>query len=114
MVGGGAIGLIMVQLARLSGASKIILSEPNESVVARHSRWGQTLRSTPLEEGSLERFLAQTDDMGADVVIECVGNLSAVRSAFQFARRGATILLFSVPKVDATFELPLFEVFKKS
>ena len=30
VVGGGAIGLIMVQLAKLSGASKIVVSEPNE------------------------------------------------------------------------------------
>ena len=37
----------------------------------------------------------------------------AVKSAFQFAGKGATILLFSVPKVDATFELPLFDVYKK-
>ena len=113
VVGGGAIGLIMVQLARLSGASKIILSEPNEKRRSAALSLGADAAFNPLEEGSLERFLAQTDDMGADVVIECVGNLSAVRSAFQFARRGATILLFSVPKVDATFELPLFEVFKK-
>lgn len=28
--GGGAIGLLMVQLAKLSGASQIVLSEPNE------------------------------------------------------------------------------------
>ena len=30
VVGGGAIGLLMVQLAKLSGASQIVLSEPNE------------------------------------------------------------------------------------
>ena len=50
---------------------------------------------------------------GAQVVIECVGNVTAVKSAFQFAAKGATILLFSVPKVDSTFELPLFDVYKK-
>ncbi len=50
---------------------------------------------------------------GANVVIECVGNVPAVKSAFQFAGKGATVLLFSVPKVDATFDLPLFDVYKK-
>ena len=30
IVGGGAIGLIMLQLAKLSGASSLVLSEPNE------------------------------------------------------------------------------------
>ena len=47
------------------------------------------------------------------MVIECVGNVPAVKSAFQFAGKGATILLFSVPKVDAAFDLPLFDVYKK-
>ena len=64
VVGGGAIGLLLVQLARLAGAAKVVLSEPNE---ARR----------------------------------------------KFARRGATILLFSVPKVEATYEVPLFDVYQK-
>lgn len=50
---------------------------------------------------------------GADVIIECAGNHAAVESAFKFARRGATILLFSVPKVEATYEVPLFDVYQK-
>ena len=31
VVGGGAIGLLLVQLARLAGAAKVVLSEPNEA-----------------------------------------------------------------------------------
>ena len=49
----------------------------------------------------------------ANVVIECVGNTPAVQSAFGFAKKGATIVLFSVPKVDGTFQLPLFDMYKK-
>ena len=39
VVGGGAIGLLLVQLARLAGAAKVVLSEPNEArrKVARSS-----------------------------------------------------------------------------
>ena len=66
----------------------------------------------PTRPDAQEAF-AQVLDGGANVVIECVGNTPAVKSAFQFAGKGATILLFSVPKVDATFDLPLFDVYKK-
>lgn len=67
----------------------------------------------PLEDGYYEKFLAFVGGDGADVIIECAGNHAAVESAFKFARRGATILLFSVPKVEATYEVPLFDVYQK-
>ena len=112
VVGGGAIGLLMVQLAKLSGASQIVLSEPNEKRRQVGLQLGANAALDPTRPDAQEAF-AQVLDGGANVVIECVGNVPAVKSAFQFAGKGATILLFSVPKVDATFDLPLFDVYKK-
>ena len=112
VVGGGAIGLIMVQLAKLSGASQIVLSEPNEKRRQVGLQLGANAALDPTRPDSQEAF-AQALGGGANVVIECVGNVPAVKSAFQFAGKGATVLLFSVPKVDATFDLPLFDVYKK-
>ena len=112
VVGGGAIGLLMVQLAKLSGASQIILSEPNEKRRQVGLQLGANAALDPTRPDAQEAF-AQVLGGGANVVIECVGNVPAVKSAFQFAGKGATVLLFSVPKVDATFDLPLFDVYKK-
>ena len=112
VVGGGAIGLLMVQLAKLSGASQIVLSEPNEKRRQVGLQLGANAAIDPARPDAQEAF-AQVLGGGANVVIECVGNVPAVKSAFQFAGKGATVLLFSVPKVDATFDLPLFDVYKK-
>lgn len=112
VVGGGAIGLLMVQLVKLSGASQIVLSEPNEKRRQVGLQLGANTALDPTRPDAQEAF-AQVLDGGANVVIECVGNVPAVKSAFQFAGKGATVLLFSVPKVDATFDLPLFDVYKK-
>ena len=112
VVGGGAIGLIMVQLAKLSGASKIVLSEPNEKRRQASLQLGADIAIDPTQP-SWEESFCQAMGGHADVVIECVGNVPAVKSAFQFAGKGGTILLFSVPKVDAAFDLPLFDVYKK-
>ncbi len=108
IVGGGAIGLIMVQLARLAGAAKIILSEPNEKRRSVGLSLGADIAIDPAAPGAMDGFRN-----AADVVIECVGNLPAVKSAFAYAKKGANIVLFSVPKVEARFELPLFDVYKK-
>lgn len=108
VVGGGAIGLIMLQLAKLSGAAKLILSEPNETrrQVARQLGADWTIDPTKEEE-------RQAAECVADVVIECVGNNPAVSSAFSYANKGATIVLFSVPKPEAEFPVRLFDVYKK-
>ena len=112
IVGGGAIGLIMLQLAKLSGASSLVLSEPNEKRCQVALSLGADAAIDPTAPDAGSAYEAALGD-GADVVIECVGNNAAVKSAFQLAKKGATIVLFSVPKVDATFDLPLFDVYKK-
>ena len=93
-------------------ASQIVLSEPNEKRRQVGLQLGANAALDPTRTDAQEAF-AQVLDGGANVVIECVGNVPAVKSAFQFAGKGATVLLFSVPKVDATFDLPLFDVYKK-
>ncbi len=112
VVGGGAIGLIMVQLARLSGAAKVILSEPDGKRREAGLQVGASAAVDPTSADCMEQF-EKLAGAGANVVIECVGNLPAVKSAFRFAKKGATVVLFSVPKPEATFDLPLFDVYKK-
>ncbi len=108
VVGGGAIGLMMLQLARLSGAGRVFLSEPNPKRREAALALGADLAIDPADAQSRVQ-----GENSADVVIECVGNHLAVESAFAFANKGATLVLFSVPKVDAVFPLPLFDLYKK-
>lgn len=113
IVGGGMIGLLMVQMAKLSGATTVVLSEPIE--MRRHigMEVGADYTIDPIHENVTEMMRKYTGRPGADVVIECVGRIFAVEQAFTFADLGATILLFSVPSPDAMASLPLFDVFKK-
>ncbi len=108
IIGGGAIGLIMLQLAKLSGAARLILSEPNGKRREAAGILGADLTVDPTDPCSCETVKGT-----ADVVIECVGNNPAVKSAFDFAAKGATLVLFSVPKPEAQFPVPLFDVYKK-
>lgn len=113
IIGGGTIGLLMVQLARLSGAAKVLLSEP----VALRRELGLQVGADgvidPVNESIRDAVRSLCGTEGVDVVIECVGNTKAVAQAIEAAGLGATILLFSVPSVGATVELPLMDVFKK-
>ncbi|MDD3335917.1 MAG: zinc-dependent alcohol dehydrogenase family protein [Eubacteriales bacterium] len=113
VVGGGAIGMIMVQLAKLRGASQVILSEPS----ALRREIGLTIGADavidPLAAPVGEQLKKMLNRDGVDVAIECAGNGAATQSAFDAVDRGGRILLFSVPGVGAKFSLDLFDVFKK-
>lgn len=64
-------------------------------------------------EDLCEKIREYTESDGVDVVIECVGKTIATEQAIKIAGRGARVLLFSVPSPDATYPLPLLDVFKK-
>lgn len=113
VIGGGAIGLMMVQLARLAGAARVVLSEP----VARRREVGLKLGADfvidPVGEDMPRRLRELLDAPGADVVIECVGTPGAAGQAFEAADRGAVILLFSVPQAGSAHPLCLEDVYQK-
>lgn len=113
VIGGGAIGLIMVQLARHVGTSQVILSEP----VAMRREIGLQLGANavidPVHEDIAARLQEITGAAGADVIIECVGTPVATEQAFRAAKRGGTLLLFSVPKANSIYELHLEDIYQK-
>lgn len=113
VIGGGAIGLIMVQLAKLKGASKVVLSEPVEMRRQIGLKVGADAAIDPMK-GDLKGQLRETIGTDqVDVVIECVGKTIATKQAFEIAGKGANVLLFSVPAVDATYPVSLFDIYSK-
>ena len=113
IIGGGTIGLIMAQVARLSGAGAVIISEPVEMRRKIALSLGVDAALDPLSSDLISQIEEITGRSGVDKVIECVGNKSAALDAVRCADLGGTILFFSVPRVEATVELPLFDVYKK-
>lgn len=113
VIGGGTIGLLMVQLAKLAGASTVILSEPIALRREIGLEVGADAVVDPINENLRQKVKEITGRTGADVVIECVGKIFTVEQAFDVAGLGATVLIFSVPSLGATAKLPLFDVFKK-
>ena len=113
VIGGGAIGLLMVQLAKLSGASQVLLSEPVQTRREIGLQLGANAAIDPIHEDLTARIRALTGMDGVDVVIECVGNTIATAQALSATKRGTTVLLFSVPKSGTTHPLSLEDVYQK-
>lgn len=113
VIGGGTIGLLMVQMARLSGASTVILSEPVEKRRTLALELGADAAIDPIHQNLNDEIKKITGHDGCNVVIECVGKPFAVKQAIEAAGYNGNILLFSVPAPDSTVDLPLFDVYKK-
>lgn len=112
VLGAGAIGLIMLQLAKISGASTVGVSEPIEKRRDTALELGADYILNPMEKSfknDLKKYLGE----GSDIVIECTGNKYVIESAFDIAKKGTKILLFGVSSPDIKVEISPFEIFKK-
>lgn len=111
VMGGGPIGMIMMQLARKSGAARVILSEPVEEKRAQALKLGATKVINPMEE-DVAAVLADYCE-NVDVVIECVGNIHTQEDAVRFAGKGATVMYFGLASPQDAYPLKPDDVFKK-
>jgi len=112
VMGGGTIGLILLQLARISGAATLIVSEPVRKKRELALELGATLAVDPLSS-DLESEVRAVLPAGADVVIEAVGRPETVEAALGIATRGGCVLLFGVSPEGAKVTVSPFAIYKK-
>ena len=100
VVGTGAIGLLLAQVARLAGASEVHALEPIAYRRELAGRLGcDSASATP------EELLAATGGRGADVVLEATDSPDGPAAAASVARIGGRIVLVGIPDGD-TLRLP--------
>jgi len=93
VAGAGPVGLLLIQLLRAAGVSRIVAAEPLAHRRAAAVTWGADEAVTPREDIS---------GYGADVAFELAGNDDAVRIALESVRPGARVVLGGIPDSDAT------------
>ena len=95
VAGGGPIGLLTLLAARRRGAGKVIVSEPASSRRALALRLGADHAVDPAENAPV-RAREQTDGLGADLAVECVGIAPALDDCLAATRRGGRIVVVGV------------------
>lgn len=112
VIGGGMIGLLMVQLARLAGAARVALLEPVEGKREMGKRLGADTCIDPIHE-DVETELMKAGFTWVNTVIECVGRPSTIEQAIKIAGSKAVIMMFGLTKPDETISVKPFEIFRK-
>ena len=92
VLGLGPIGLLIAQLAKISGAKAVYGTEisPSRTELAKYV---VDLVIHPKISDPVDRILDLTGGMGSDIVFECAGNVETIQDSIALARRGGTIII---------------------
>ncbi|HZK70566.1 MAG TPA: zinc-dependent alcohol dehydrogenase family protein, partial [Clostridia bacterium] len=112
VIGGGTIGLIMLQLAKLSGASTIIIIEPVQTKREMALKLGADVAIDPFNQNVGEE-LSKHNVKYIDVTIECVGLKNTVMDAIKYVGKGGTVMMFGLTNPTCKIPLKPFDVFKR-
>ncbi|MCF7934429.1 MAG: zinc-dependent dehydrogenase [Spirochaetia bacterium] len=106
IIGAGPIGLMHCMLAKASGASRVIVSEPTALRRNAARAYGADVLVDPIAESLEKTVLELTDGVGADVIILAIGNPRIVNEALRIGAKGARVSFFAgfskddMPQVD--------------
>lgn len=112
ITGAGPVGLLAVGVARIFGATKIIVSEPNGYRREIAKEMGADLIVNPLKE-DLEYIVKNlTSGKGVDFVAEMSGNQSALKQGLKLLTPGGRMALLGIPDQEVTLNLTSDVIFK--
>lgn len=112
IIGGGTIGMIMMQLVRLSGASVVLMVEPIETKRQMAKELGADITIDPINE-NVGDVLSANDIKQVDVCIECVGLVNTMKMAIEYTGNCGTAMLFGLTNPDSEMPVKPFDIFKK-
>jgi L-iditol 2-dehydrogenase len=92
VIGGGTIGLFVMQAAKLRGAAKVIVVDINEFRLGLASKLGADKVINPLNSDLRETILKETQGKGADVTFEVVGCAKTFREGISITKTGGHVV----------------------
>lgn len=100
IIGDGPSGIYHVELARLLGAGKVIVSGHHEYRLRAAKKFGADLAINPREESLVERVKEATGGRGADVVVDTAPRIQAISDGIDICRKGGVVYIFAPVSPD--------------
>lgn len=108
VIGGGTIGLFVMQAARLRGAARVIVVDINDFRLGLADKLGADRVINPQRSVLKEAVFAETEGKGADVAFEVVGYAQTFRDGVSITKTGGHII--AVGNLEPTAEFNLQEL----
>ncbi|MBR0397590.1 MAG: alcohol dehydrogenase catalytic domain-containing protein [Eubacterium sp.] len=94
VLGGGPLGMMFARFLKMRGAGKVILSEVSPFRSSFAAANGVDVTVNPMKDDLEQIVLSETEQMGADIVVDAVGSLMG--DAVAIARPAGTVMLFGM------------------
>jgi threonine dehydrogenase-like Zn-dependent dehydrogenase len=108
VTGAGPMGLIVLQLARRSGAARVLVSEPEPERRALARRMGAETTLDPRQQPVPQTVQSLTDGLGAHVAFETAGHTVPLGECLEAARHNGTVVVVGVNAANVHLDLDLY------
>ncbi|HWS89620.1 MAG TPA: zinc-binding dehydrogenase [Pyrinomonadaceae bacterium] len=108
VIGVGGVGLNVVQGARLAGCERVVALDTRAEPLRLAREFGATDAVDASGEKAAERLRELTEGRGADYVFDTVGAPATLAQALALARKGGTVVVTGLARLDALASFPLF------
>lgn len=95
IIGAGPIGLMHLELSKIVGASRVIVSEPIASRRETALKLGADIVVDPVREDLAAVVSHETGGLGADVIIFAIGAPRIVNDTIKLCRKGGSVNFFA-------------------
>lgn len=109
ILGGGTIGLLTMQWAKIYGAAKVVVFDIANERLELGMRLGADAGINTLEDGFMEQAKDLTDGKGFDYIYETAGNTITMKMAFELAANKAEICFIGTPTKELSFTVDEWE-----
>lgn len=113
IVGAGPIGLLLLQLVRMAGASTVIQTDLEEERLHLAKELGADHTVDIREHDPVKTIMGLTGGYGVDAAIEAVGSPEAITQAMAATRRGGRLNIFGVSPQNAVWNVKPFDLYSK-
>ena len=111
VIGCGGVGQSVIQGARIAGASRIFAIDPVEMKRKTAEQQGATDLIDPAQGDPVGQVQALTGGRGADYAFEVIGLPDTILQAYNTARRGGTVVIVGMPRMEHTVTFMAMQLF---
>ncbi len=102
VIGAGPIGLKVLRLCRLAGATSVVVIDPHAARLSLARHWGADQTIHGAAEDNLDAAMAATGGRGFDLVFECAWTGPALPPAVEMAAPGGKVMMVGIPDEEDT------------
>ena len=105
IVGAGTMGLLLLQLARHGGASRVVVVDVNTQRLESAEQLGATCTYSDIQQALAD------EPLGFNCVIDATGVPVVIENAFMAVKRGGKFMIFGVASHEARISLSPFRIY---